>query len=119
MTHYILHRCVPYYGCEGGELFVSSKGLVDIRNMDPLISKCPGDLEICCRHPDWKDVPLETIVEIKKPSIDCKTDSELLDDLEKSTCTKDGVTYEDLDEVPSEDCNTCFCDFGVVVCTEG
>ena len=34
-------------------------------------------------------------------------------------CTKDGVTFEDLEEVPSEDCNTCFCDFGEVVCTEG
>jgi len=112
-------RCVPYYGCKAGELIVTGKGLVDIRNIDPLISKCPGDLEICCRHPDWKDVPLETVVEIKKPSIDCKTDLEVLDDLEKSTCTKDGVTYEDLEEVPSEDCNTCFCDFGLVVCTEG
>ena len=40
-------------------------------------------------------------------------------DLQKSTCTKDGVTFEDLEEVPSEDCNECFCDFGVVVCTEG
>ena len=35
--------------------------------MDPLISKCPGDLEICCRHPDWKDVPLEKLSEIPLP----------------------------------------------------
>jgi len=117
-------RCVPYYGCKNGILIVNGKGLIDIRqvtirNIDPFNSKCPGDLEICCKHPDWAGVPLETMIEIKKPSLTCKTDIEKQEDLENSICTKNGQTYEDLAAVPSDDdCNTCFCDFGLVICTE-
>ena len=37
---------------------------------------------------------------------------------EKLNCTKDGVSYADLEQVPSGDCNNCFCDFGNIVCSE-
>ena len=36
----------------------------------------------------------------------------------KPKCTKDGVSYADLEQVPSGDCNNCFCDFGNIVCSE-
>ena len=42
--------------------------------LDPAMSKCEKGLEICCRHPDWRDVPPETYVEIGKPSPNCKSD---------------------------------------------
>ena len=86
--------------------------------MDPLNSKCPGDLEVCCRHPDWRNVPIETIVTIKKPKIECKTDQEVIVEKEVTSCTKNGLIYKDLEKLPTEDCNTCFCDFGEVVCNE-
>ena len=41
--------------------------------LDPKESKCPGDLEVCCRHPDWRGVPLETVVPIKKPPPKCES----------------------------------------------
>ena len=98
-------RCVPYYGCKGGELIVNGEGIVDIRNMDPLNSKCPGDLEVCCRHPDWRNVPIETIVTIKKPQIVCKTDLEVLVEKEISSCTKNGLIYKDLEKLRQIFCN--------------
>ena len=111
-------RCVPYYGCKDGILMLNSKNDFDLRNMDPFNSKCPGDLEICCKHPDWDGVPLETIIEIKKPLPNCKTAIEEQNELEKSKCTKNGISYEDLSIVPADDCNTCYCDYGLIVCTE-
>jgi hypothetical protein len=49
-------------------------------------------LEICCRHPDWKDVPLETYVEIENPPAECEEDFYDSDDYnyeyEDSTCIK-------------------------------
>ena len=31
---------------------------------NPLDSKCEESLDMCCRHPDWKDVPLEQEIEL-------------------------------------------------------
>ena len=68
-----------------------------------------------------KDVPLTTFVEVLKPAAEC---NEYNDDYnyygeEASTCSKDGVTYQDLEEVPSSDsCNDCSCDFGQIICSE-
>ena len=49
-------RCVPFYACNGGEIITNGDGIVDIRgaNLAPLDSKCSGEIEVCCRHPDWK-----------------------------------------------------------------
>ena len=34
-------------------------------------------------------------------------------------CNVDGIVYSDLDEIPSDDpCNSCFCDYGEIVCTD-
>ena len=63
-------RCVPFYACNGGEIITDGTSLIGIRSAElaPLDSKCSAKNEICCRHPDWKDVPLTTFVEILKPS---------------------------------------------------
>ena len=34
--------------------------------LDPTLSKCDDYLELCCRLPEWRDVPPETFVEIQK-----------------------------------------------------
>ncbi|CAB4065917.1 Phenoloxidase-activating factor 2 [Lepeophtheirus salmonis] len=52
------YKCVPYYNCEDGEIVTDGGGLIDIRSsfaavLDPASSKCPGYLEVCCRHPDF------------------------------------------------------------------
>ena len=92
---------------------------MNVRNVDPTSSKCPGDLEICCKHPDWAGLPIESMVEIKKPSVTCKTDVEKQEEETKSKCNINGQIYDDLSAVPSgDDCNTCFCDFGSIICTE-
>ena len=54
-------------------LVTNGEDLVDIRNLDPSNSKCPGDLEICCQHPDWEGISIDEIIDIKKPAMDCKT----------------------------------------------
>ena len=57
------YRCVPYYTCQNGEVVVDGAGLFDIRSglaevvLDPSKSKCPGDLEVCCLHPDFERPP--------------------------------------------------------------
>ena len=66
-------------------------------------------MEICCRHPDWKDIPLTTDVIIKKPPSTCI----FVDD----SCELNGITYQDLEQVPSSDCNESFCDFGEILCS--
>ena len=88
--------------------------------LDPAMSKCEKGLEICCRHPDWRDVPPETYVEIGKPSPNCKTDESYDDDYYSNLeCNVNGIAYGDLDEIPDDDpCNSCYCDFGEVICTK-
>ena len=73
----------------------------------------------------FKDVPLTTFVEVLKPAADCNENNDDYNyypdyyDEEISTCSKDGVTYQDLEEIPSGDsCNDCSCDFGQIICTE-
>ena len=71
------YRCVPFYGCTNGEIITSGKNVIDTRSfsvaLDPQTSICPGDLEVCCRHPDWRDVPLTIQVVIKHPPPECKS----------------------------------------------
>merc|ERR1711872_898862 len=53
------YECVPYYQCR--------EGLIDIRFgatpaqdsaiLDPSVSKCPGQLEVCCKDPDHVEPP--------------------------------------------------------------
>ena len=39
---------------------------------NPLDSKCEESLDMCCRHPDWKDVPLEQEIELPpKIPVEC------------------------------------------------
>jgi len=56
------YECVPYYDCKNGTIITDGGGLFDIRGnfLDPLTSKCPSYLEVCCRHPDYEDEPLPT-----------------------------------------------------------
>ena len=55
-------QCVPYYECdEYGEIITDGgEGLIDIRSsfghsieIDVEQSKCPGYIDVCCRHPDF------------------------------------------------------------------
>ena len=114
------YQCVPFYACKGGEVITSGASILSTRHsgisgtldqlFDPLDSKCDDLQEICCRMPDWKDVPPENPIIIKKPPIKC---SKRNTDLQNGTCFYRNVMYQDLDGMPSSDCcNTCFCDFG-------
>ena len=56
------YQCVPYYECdEYGEIILDGgEGLIDIRGafgvnieLDVEQSKCPGYIDVCCRHPDF------------------------------------------------------------------
>ena len=76
------YRCVPYYSCENGEIITDGGGLINVRfgglndvQLDPETSKCPGSLEMCCRHPDWIGLPIQTPIPIKKPDEDDITDT--------------------------------------------
>ena len=56
------YECVPYYQCREGNIITDGAGLIDIRFgatpaqdsaiLDPSVSKCPGQLEVCCKDPD-------------------------------------------------------------------
>eukprot|EP00092_Neocalanus_flemingeri_P033547 GFUD01036470.1.p1 GENE.GFUD01036470.1~~GFUD01036470.1.p1 ORF type:complete len:505 (-),score=163.46 GFUD01036470.1:70-1584(-) len=56
------YECVEYYQCRDGHIITDGEGLIDIRFgatpaqdsaiLDPSISKCPGQLEVCCKDPD-------------------------------------------------------------------
>ena len=88
-------RCVPFYSCKGGEIITDGRDILGVRGaiFNPLDSKCDDSYtDICCRHPDWRDVPLETYVEIENPPPECEED--FYDDdnynyeSEDSTCIK-------------------------------
>merc|ERR1711983_750047 len=71
------YRCVPYYSCENGEIITDGGGLINVRfsslndvQLDPETSKCPGSLEMCCRHPDWIGLPIASPIPIKRPDND-------------------------------------------------
>jgi len=61
------YECVEYYQCRDGHIITDGEGLIDIRFgatpaqdsaiLDPSISKCPGQLEVCCKDPDHVDLP--------------------------------------------------------------
>jgi len=101
-------RCVPYYSCEDGEIVIDGAGLFNPRlGSDPLLdaenSKCPGHLEMCCRHPDWFGIPITTPIKIVKPP------------------PKDLVICPDPVPCP-EDCNnqgTCDTTTGTCTCNSG
>jgi len=56
------YECVQYYQCRDGHIITDGAGLIDIRFgatpaqdsaiLDPSVSKCPGQLEVCCKDPD-------------------------------------------------------------------
>jgi hypothetical protein len=54
-------ECVPYYQCHNGSIITDGKGLIDIRNgfgtLDPVASKCPGLLDVCCKDPEFIELP--------------------------------------------------------------
>merc|ERR1712215_31036 len=62
------YECVEYYQCRDGQIITDGEGLIDIRFgatpaqdsaiLDPTVSKCPGQLEVCCKDPDHVDPPL-------------------------------------------------------------
>ncbi|CAB4065920.1 unnamed protein product [Lepeophtheirus salmonis] len=67
------YKCVPYYTCEDGEIVTDGGGLIDIRSsfaavLDPASSKCPGYLEVCCRHPNFNtNAPVVTQTTTPEP----------------------------------------------------
>jgi hypothetical protein len=58
---------VEYYQCRDGHIITDGVGLIDIRFgadatsdsavLDPINSKCPGMLEVCCKDPDLTPPP--------------------------------------------------------------
>ena len=63
-------NCVPFYGCLAGEIITNGATILNFRglgkgrkkrgiDLGPLDARCFCGVEICCRHPDYKDVPLE------------------------------------------------------------
>jgi hypothetical protein len=91
--------------------------------LDPSVSKCNEALDICCRLPEWRGVPPDTFIEIPKPPTNCKPSKSEGDDYEdyysSLVCEVNGVSYSDLDEVPTDDpCNSCYCDYGEIACTK-
>ena len=77
----IYYRCVPEYACKDGDVIVNTPKPIHSQLSRMMLlffneySKCPGQDEICCQHQDWKNVPLESSVVVKKPSIDCRASS--------------------------------------------
>jgi len=72
------YRCTPYYSCLDGEIITDGGGLFNPRfgglsdvELNPDTSKCPGDIEMCCRLPEYADVPVEEIIKIHAPPRDC------------------------------------------------
>ena len=68
-------ECVPYYNCKDGVIITDGDSLFDIRGnfgprsgltsvkLDPLSSKCPSYLEVCCASdPDYVDYDFTTLV---------------------------------------------------------
>ena len=58
-----------------------------------------------------------------KPPTNCKPSKPANDDYEdyysSLVCEVNGLTYSDLDEIPSDDpCNSCYCDYGEIACTK-
>ena len=52
---------------------------VEAAVFNPLDSKCEESLDMCCRHPDWKDVPLEQEIELPpKIPVECLDEFENL-----------------------------------------
>jgi len=61
------YECVPYYQCREGNIITDGEGLIDIRFgatpaqdsaiLDPSVSKCPGQLEVCCKDPNHVEPP--------------------------------------------------------------
>ena len=47
------YRCVPFWACDGGVIITDGRSIIGIRSglltLDPMTSKCHGDLETCCR----------------------------------------------------------------------
>ena len=44
----------------------------EVAMFNPLDSKCEESLDMCCRHPDWRDVPLEQEIELPpKIPVEC------------------------------------------------
>ena len=62
--------CVPFYGCLAGEIITNGATLINTRGLNgkrrkkrsidlgPLDARCFCGTDICCRHPEYKDVPL-------------------------------------------------------------
>ena len=75
------YRCVPEYACKDGDVIVNTPKPIHSQMSRMMLlfyneySKCPGQDEICCQHQDWKNVPLESSVVVKKPLIDCRSNS--------------------------------------------
>jgi len=62
--------CVPFYGCLAGEIITNGATIINIRGLNgrrkkrsidlgPLDAKCFCGSDICCRHPEYKNVSLE------------------------------------------------------------
>ena len=60
------YECVPYYQCSNGSIITDGAGLIDIRggfgNLNPVDSKCPGFLDVCCKNPDFIPPPPPRII---------------------------------------------------------
>ena len=69
------YRCVPFYSCKGGEIITDGRDILGVRGaiFNPLDSKCDDSYtDICCRHPDWRDVPFDQDIKLPPPvPIEC------------------------------------------------
>jgi len=100
------YRCVPYYGCEDGEIIIDGAGLFNPRfgglddvTLNPETSKCPGSFEMCCRHPDWFGLDLSVKVPIQKPPEEgCKNED--IKDRGEEDCKNSGFSC-----LPSDQCS--------------
>ena len=76
---HLFARNSEYYATYKSILFISIFffRLTNVRGAEvamfnPLESKCEESLDMCCRHPDWRDVPLEQEIELPpKIPVEC------------------------------------------------
>ena len=71
-----IFSCVQHHLCtdgeivtDGGDFFVFKSGFSN--RPDPLLSKCPGVGEVCCRREEFKGIPVGGSVTVTKPSPKC------------------------------------------------
>lgn len=106
--------CVPFYGCLAGEIITNGASIINIRglkgrrkkrsiDLGPLDAKCFCGSEICCRHPEYKNVPLE----IDPGTLeDVSGDQKCITTTSTTTTTKTTTTVKTTTTIPIVDIAT-------------